>query len=61
MIRILTLLILLMMSSCSKDELIPINRESTNKVIEIKKEGKVPLMKIKFNIFRKKKYKVPKS
>ena len=49
------------MSSCSKDELIPINRESTNKVIEIKKEGKVPLMKIKFNIFRKKKYKVPKS
>jgi hypothetical protein len=61
MIRILTLLILLMMGSCKKDELIPSNTITTNKVIEIKKEGKLPPKKRKFKLFKRKKYKVVKS
>ena len=61
MIRILTLLVLLMMSSCKKDELIPSNTITTPKVIEIKKEGKVPPKKRKFRLFKRKKYKVAKS
>jgi hypothetical protein len=61
MIRILTLLILLMMGSCKKDEFIPSNTITTPKVIEIKKEGKVPPKKRKFRLFKRKKYKVVKS
>jgi hypothetical protein len=61
MIRILTLLVLLMMSSCKKDEFIPSNTITTPKVIEIKKEGKVPPKKRKFRLFKRKKYKVAKS
>jgi hypothetical protein len=61
MIRILTLLVLLMMSSCKKDELIPSNTITTPKVIEIKKEGKAPPKKRKFRLFKRKKYKVAKS
>jgi hypothetical protein len=61
MIRILTLLVLLMMSSCKKDELIPSNTITTPKVIEIKKEGKVLPKKRKFKFFKRKKYKVVKS
>jgi hypothetical protein len=61
MIRILTLLVLLMMSSCKKDELIPNNTITTPKVIEIKKEGKVPPKKRKLKFFKRKKYKVLKS
>jgi hypothetical protein len=61
MIRILTLLVLLMMSSCKKDELIPSNAITTPKVIEIKKEGKIPPKKRKFKLFKRKKYKGSKS
>jgi hypothetical protein len=61
MIRILTLLVLLMMSSCKKDELIPSNTITTPKVIEIKKEGKVPPKKRKFRLFKRKRCKVVKS
>ena len=61
MIRILTLSILVMISSCKKDELIPNNTIITPKVIEIKKEGKVPPKKRKFRLFKRKKYKVAKS
>jgi hypothetical protein len=56
MIRILTLLILLMMGSCKKDEFIPSNTITTPKVIEIKKEGKVPPKKRKFKLFKRKRY-----
>ena len=35
MIRILTLLVLLMVSSCKKDELIPSNTVTTPKIIKI--------------------------
>jgi hypothetical protein len=61
MIRILTLSILVMISSCKKDELIPNNAIITPKVIEIKKEGPVPPKKRKFKLFKRKKYKAPKS
>jgi len=61
MIRILTLFILLMMSSCKKDELIPSNTITTDKVIEIKKKGKPFPKKRKFRLFKRKKYKVAKS
>jgi hypothetical protein len=61
MIRILTLLVLLMMSSCKKDELIPSNTITTPKVIEIKKEGKIPPKKRKFRLFKRKRCKVVKS
>ena len=61
MIRILTLLILLMMGSCKKDELIPSNTITTPKVIKITKEGKLPPKKRKFKLFKRKKYKVVKS
>jgi hypothetical protein len=61
MIRILTLLILLMMGSCKKDELIPSNTITTNKVIEIKKKGRPLPKKRKFKLFKRKKYKVVKS
>jgi hypothetical protein len=61
MIRILTLLVLLMMSSCKKDELIPSNTVTTPKVIEIKKEGKIPPKKRKFRLFKRKRCKVVKS
>ena len=37
MIRILTLLVLLMVSSCKKDELIPSNTVTTPKIIKITK------------------------
>ena len=49
------------MGSCKKDELIPSNTITTNKVIEIKKEGKVPPKKRKFKFFKRKKYKGLKS
>ena len=61
MIRILTLLVLLMMSSCKKDEFIPSNTITTPKVIEIKKEGKVPPKKRKFRLYKRKRCKVVKS
>ena len=61
MIRILTLLVLLMMCSCKKDELIPSNTITIPKVTEIKKEGKVLPKKRKFRLFKRKKYKVVKS
>jgi hypothetical protein len=61
MIRILTLSILVMISSCKKDELIPNNTIITPKVTEIKKEGKVPPKKRKFKLFKRKKYKGSKS
>jgi hypothetical protein len=61
MIRILTLSILVMISSCKKDELIPNNTITTPKVIEIKKEGKIPPKKRKFKLFKRKKYKGSKS
>jgi hypothetical protein len=61
MIRILTLSILVMISSCKKDELIPSNTITTPKVIEIKKEGKIPPKKRKFKLFKRKKYKGSKS
>jgi hypothetical protein len=61
MIRILTLSILVMISSCKKDELIPNNAITTPKVIEIKKEGKIPPKKRKFKLFKRKKYKGSKS
>ena len=61
MIRILTLSILVMISSCKKDELIPNNTITTPKVIEIKKEGKIPPKKRKFRLFKRKRCKVVKS
>jgi len=61
MIRILIVLILIMMSSCKKDEIIPIKVSMPPKVTEIKKEGKVPPKKRKFRLFKRKKYKVAKS
>lgn len=61
MIRILTVLLLIMMSSCKKDELIPNKVIEPPKVTEIKKDGKIHPKKRKFRIFRKKKYKVVKS
>jgi hypothetical protein len=61
MIRILTLSILVMISSCKKDELIPNNAIITPKVIEIKKEGKIPPKKRKFRLFKRKRCKVVKS
>jgi hypothetical protein len=61
MIRILTLSILVMISSCKKDELIPSNTITTPKVIEIKKEGKIPPKKRKFRLFKRKRCKVVKS
>jgi hypothetical protein len=61
MIRILTLLVLLMVSSCKKDELILSNTVTTPKIIKITKEGRVPPKKRKFRLFKRKKYKVVKS
>jgi hypothetical protein len=61
MIRILIILILIMMGSCKKDEIIPIKVSMPPKVTEIKKERKVPLKKRKFKLFKRKKYKVSKS
>jgi hypothetical protein len=61
MIRILTLLILLVIGSCKKDELIFSNTITTPKVIEIKKEGKLPPKKRKFRLFKRKRCKVVKS
>ena len=61
MIRILTLLVLLMVSSCKKDELIPSNTVTTPKIIKITKEDRVPPKKRKFRLFKRKKYKVVKS
>ena len=49
------------MSSCKKDELIPSNTITTDKVIEIKKKGKPFPKKRKFRLFKRKKYKVAKS
>ena len=57
---ILVLLILIIMSSCEKDEIIINKISMPPKVVEIKKEGKVSLKK-KFKFFKKKKYKVVKS
>jgi hypothetical protein len=57
MIRILIVLILIMISSCKKDEIIPIKVSMPPKVTEIKKERKVPLKKRKFKLFKRKKYK----
>ncbi len=61
MIRILIVLILIMMSSCKKDEIIPNKVSMPPKVVEIKKEGKFPLKKRKFKLFKRKKYRVSKS
>ena len=61
MIRILIVLILIMMSSCEKDEFITNKISMPPKVTEIKKERKVPLKKRKFKLFKRKKYKVSKS
>jgi hypothetical protein len=61
MIRILTLVILIMMGSCKKDELITNKVIEPPKVTEIKKEGKVPPKKRKFKLFKRKKYKGSKS
>jgi hypothetical protein len=58
MIRILIILILIMMGSCKKDEIIPIKVSMPPKVTEIKKERKAPLKKRKFKLFKRKKYKV---
>lgn len=61
MIRILIVLILIMMGSCKKDEIIPIKVSMPPKVTEIKKEGKVPPKKRKFRLFKRKKYRGSKS
>jgi hypothetical protein len=61
MIRILIVLILIMMGSCKKDEIIPIKVSMPPKVTEIKKEGKVPPKKRKFRFFKRKKYRGSKS
>ena len=61
MIRVLIVLILIMIGSCKKDELIPNKVIEPPKVSEIKKEGKVPPKKRKFKFFKRKKYKVLKS
>jgi hypothetical protein len=61
MIRILFLLVLVMMGSCKKDELITDKVIGPPKVTEIKKEGKVPPKKRKFKFFKRKKYKGLKS
>lgn len=49
------------MSSCEKDEIIINKISMPPKVIEIKKEGKLPKKKIKFKFFKRKKYKGSKS
>jgi len=61
MIRILVLLILIITSSCEKDELIINKISMTPKVVEIKKEGKISPKKRKFKFFKRKKYKGSKS
>ena len=58
---ILVLLILIIMSSCEKDEIIINKISMPPKVVEIKKEGKVSPKKRKFKFFKRKKYKVVKS
>jgi hypothetical protein len=60
MIRILVLLILIIISSCEKDELIINKISMPPKVVEVKKEVRVHPKK-KFKFFKKKKYKVVKS
>jgi len=57
MIRILVLLILIIISSCEKDEIIINKISMTPKVVEIKKEGKISPKKRKFKFFKRKKYK----
>ena len=61
MIRVLIVLILIMIGSCKKDELIPNKVIEPPKVSEIKKEGKVPPKKRKFRLFKRKKCKGSKS
>jgi len=61
MIRILTLVVLIMVSSCEKDELILNKVSMPPKVVEIKKEGKISPKKRKFKLFKRKKYKGSKS
>lgn len=61
MIRVLIVLILIMIGSCKKDELIPNKVIEPPKVTEIKKEGKVPPKKRKFRLFKRKKYRASKS
>lgn len=61
MIRILTLLVLLMVSSCEKDELILNKVSAPPKVVKVKKEVRVHPKKRKFKFFKRKKYKVVKS
>jgi hypothetical protein len=60
MIRILTLVVLIMMSSCKKDELILNKVSMPPKVVEVRKKEKYPAKK-KFRLFKRKKYKAPKS
>jgi hypothetical protein len=54
-------LVIIMMSSCKKDELIPSKVITIPKVIETKKSEKSFLKKRKFRLFKRKKYKVVKS
>jgi len=61
MIRILTLVVLIMVSSCEKDELILNKVSMPPKVVEVKKEVRIPPKKRKFRLFKRKKYKVVKS
>ena len=61
MIRILVLLILIIISSCEKDELIINKISMPPKVVEVKKEVRVHPKKRKFKFFKRKKYKVVKS
>jgi len=61
MIRILTLVVLIMVSSCEKDELILNKVSMPPKVVEVRKKEKYPAKKRKFRLFKRKKYKAPKS
>jgi hypothetical protein len=54
------LILLLIISSCEKDDFIG-NSVEPVKVTEIKKEGNNPPKKRKFRLFKKKRCKVPKS
>jgi len=54
------LILLLIISSCEKEDFIANSVEPLN-VTEIKKEGHRPLRKRKFRLFKKKRCKVPKS
>ena len=61
MIRTIFLLVLIMITSCEKDEIIPNKIITPTKIYEIKEERKTHTKKRKFRFFRKKKYKVAKS